>query len=116
MPTIIAGSIMLCSVFLLYGSLKGSSVGERISQLTVSFKVGLKSRRLWNSVAALLIFGIYIAVLLKIFPFWLASFIMLCFTFFYTNATTTAKIILTSALSVAEIVLLFQVAFNVPLP
>lgn len=116
MPTVIAVSIMLCSVFMFYSSIKGSSVSERTAQLTASFRLALKSRRLWNSVAALLIFGVYIFFLLKIFPFWLASFIMLCFTFFYTNATSAIKILIISALSVGGIILLFQVAFNVPLP
>lgn len=116
MPTVIATAIILCSMFMLSGSLKGSSVSERISQLVASFGTALKSNRLWNSVVALLIFGIYIIFLLKIFPFWLASIFMLCFTFFYTNATSAIKILLTSVLCVAGIVLLFQVAFNVPLP
>lgn len=116
MPTLVASGTLICAFILFIGSIKGSSIGQRVQELAASVPVALRSSRFWNSVAAVLIFGVYVFLLLRVFPFWLASFIMLCFTFFYTNAASVIKILLISALSVAGIVLLFQVAFSVPLP
>ncbi|HHT65681.1 MAG: tripartite tricarboxylate transporter TctB family protein [Caldicoprobacterales bacterium] len=116
MPIVIASGILICCISLFLGSIKGSSVKERGKQVIAAIPAVFKSKKFVNSLAGLVIFGIYIFVLLKVFPFWLASFILICVCYILTNATTPIKILIISVLSVAGIILLFQVAFKVPLP
>jgi TRAP-type C4-dicarboxylate transport system permease small subunit len=116
MPTVIASAILFCCIILFVGSIKGSSIKERGRQVITGIPAAFKSSKFINSLAGLVIFGIYIFVLIKIFPFWLSSFILLCVCYIFSSATTPIKILVISVLSVAGIILLFQVAFSVPLP
>jgi hypothetical protein len=116
MPIIIAGSLFIFSLNLFVYSIKGSSVKVRVKQLIEAVPRGLKSKRFLNSAAALGMFWIYIFFLLKFLPFWLASLILLIAVFIYLKASSVIKCILIGACSIGGIVLLFQVAFRVPLP
>jgi hypothetical protein len=115
-PMIILSVLALLSVSLLAQSLKGSSVSERVRQVVKAAPGGLKSKRFQNSVAALFILGVYIYLMLHFLPFWLASLLLLFFVFVYLNAAGLIQCVLLSVFSVAAIVLIFQVIFNVRLP
>ena len=82
----------------------------------------LHSQTFWRAVIGLAIFAVYIFGMLGRLPFWLASFLVLFAILLYLNLEGKAqlkpvlKLLLIAALSVAGIVLLFQVAFSVPMP
>lgn len=120
MPTIIAAFLLVMAAILFANSLKGSSVSERLRQLGAALPATLHSRTFWRAVVGLAIFAVYIFVLLGRLPFWLASLIVLLAILFYLNRPKGMKSIVTLALigvlSVAGIILLFQVAFSVPMP
>jgi hypothetical protein len=116
MPIIIAGSLFIMSLVLFFKSIKGSSVKRRFFQTLKAIPGGVKSKRFLNSLAALGFFAIYIYLLLPLLPFWLSSFIVLLASLLYLKASTVIKCIIIAALSIGGIVLLFQVAFRVPMP
>ncbi|MDR2134655.1 MAG: tripartite tricarboxylate transporter TctB family protein [Treponema sp.] len=116
MPMLIGVILFLLSLSLLVQSLKGSSLKERFGQAAAAFRRGTGSRRFFNSAAGLAIFGVYIYALLRFLPFWLASFIFLAAVFMYLRASGIVKCVIIAALSIGGIVLLFQIAFRVPMP
>jgi hypothetical protein len=116
MPVIIASGIFLLALSLMLQSLKGSSIKERFGQVIDAIPRGIKSRRFLNTAAALCMFWVYIFLLLRFLPFWIASLILLCAVFVYLKASTLIKCIIIAGCSIGGIVLLFQVAFRVPLP
>jgi len=120
MPIIISVGLALMSVIQFFNSLKGSSVSERWAQITYAIPAGFRSPKVWRAVGGLVIFAIYIFVLLGRLPFWLASFFALFASLLYLNwkkeVKTILKLAVIAALSIAGIVLLFQVAFSVPMP
>ena len=115
-PIIILTILTLLSLSLLAGSLMGSSPGQRINEIVDAVPKGLKSKRFQNSVIALLMFGVYIHVMLRFLPFEIASVLLLFFVFVYLEAASLLKCALFSVISVASVVLVFQVIFNVRLP
>ncbi|MDR1318637.1 MAG: tripartite tricarboxylate transporter TctB family protein [Treponema sp.] len=116
MPIIIAGSLFIMALVLFLKSIKGSSVKQRFFQILEALPGGLKSKRFLNSLVALGMFGVYTYVLLPLLPFWLSSFIVLLASLLYLKASTVIKCIIIAAISIGGIVLLFQVAFRVPMP
>lgn len=122
MPTIIAAFLIVMAVTLLLQSVKGSSVAERCRQLGAALPRTLRSRTFWRAVIGLAIFAVYIFGMLGRLPFWLASFLVLFAILLYLNLEgkvqlkPVLKLLLIAVLSVAGIVLLFQVAFSVPMP
>ena len=115
-PLIILSVLMLLSISLFIQSLKGSSVGQRVGEIIDALPVGLKSKSFKNIMAALLMFGVYIYVMLRFLPFWIASILLLFFVFVYLESASLIKSALISVASVAGIVAIFQVIFNVRLP
>ncbi len=120
MPIIIASGLALMSVIQFFGSLKGSSISERWAQVAYAIPAGLRSPKVWRAAGGLAIFAIYIFVLLGRLPFWLASFLALLASLLYLNwkkeVKTILKLAVIAALSIAGIVVLFQVIFSVPMP
>ncbi len=122
MPTIISAFLLVMSVVLFFDSLKGSSISERCRQLGAAVPATLHSKVFWRAVIGLAIFAVYIFVLLGRLPFWLASFLVLLAILLYLNfegkfqLKPVLRLVLIAALSVGGIVLLFQVAFSVPMP
>jgi hypothetical protein len=116
MPIIIAGSLFIMALALFLKSIKGSSVKARFLQILEALPGGVKSKRFLNSLVALGLFGVYIYVLLPLLPFWLSSFIVLLASLLYLKASTVIKCIIIAAIGIGGIVLLFQVAFRVPMP
>ena len=122
MPTIIAGALIIMAITLFVNSIKGSSISERCRQLGAAVPATLHSKVFWRAVIGLAIFAVYIFVLLGRLPFWLASFLVLLAILLYLNfegkfqLKPVLKLILIAALSIGGIVLLFQVAFSVPMP
>lgn len=115
-PTVICAAILGMSIILLIRSLKGSSVKERCIQIKEGFVNGIKSREFWNIVAAIVLFALYIFVLLKYLPFWLATGIIVAAILFYLRAGKWWKILIIAAGSTALIILIFQVIFGTLLP
>ena len=116
MPAIIAGALFLLALYLLVQSLNKSSFGECISRLREAIPRGLGSVRFKNTIIGLALFAAYIFVLLRFLPFWLASIILLFASFMYLKAAKPVKSAIIAILSSVGIVLLFQVAFRVPMP
>lgn len=120
MPIIISGALSLMAVMLMVSSLKDSSVKERVRQLCASFIATVRSRNVHRAAVGIAMFAVYVFAMLGRMPFWLASFItlfaLLMFLLFDKKLKTAIKLLLVSSLSVAGIILLFQVAFSVPMP
>ena len=116
MPTIIAAALFLLAIYLMYQSLNKSSVKEIFGRLIEAIPGGIKSLRFRNTLIGLAIFAVYIFVLLRLLPFWLASAILLFGCFIYLKAAKFVKSAIITILSVAGIVLLFQIIFRVPMP
>ena len=116
MPTIIAGALFLLAISLMYQSLKNSSLKEIFGRLREGIPRGIKSARFRNTIVGLAIFAIYIYVLLRYLPFWLASIIVLFGCFVYLKAAKIVKSAIIAIVSAGGIVLLFQVLFRVPMP
>ena len=116
MPIIIAAALFLLAITLMRQSLNESSLKECLGRLMEAIPRGLKSLRFRNTVIGLAIFAVYIYVLLRYLPFWLASVILLFACFMYLKAAKFVKSVIISILSVAGIVLLFQIIFRVPMP
>ena len=116
MPIIIAVALFLLAIYLMYQSLDKSSLKENLGRLREAIPGGLKSIQFKNTLVGLIIFGIYIYVLLRFLPFWLASIIVLFACFVYLKAAKIFKSAVISIISAAGIVLLFQIVFRVPMP
>ena len=116
MPIIIAGALFFLALSLMLQSTRKNSVKEIFSRIREAASRGFKSLRFRNSVIGLGFFGIYIYVLLRFLPFWLASFLLLFVCFVFLKASSLVKCIIISALSSGGIVLLFQMVFRVPMP
>ena len=116
LPTIIAGAIFLLALNLMVQSLNKSSVKDIFSRLFEAVPRGFKSARFKNTVAGLAIFAVYIYVMLRFLPFWLASAILLFACFIYLKAAKPVKSAIIALSSAVGIVLLFQVVFRVPMP
>ena len=116
MPVIIAAALFLLAITLMRQSLNESSIKECLGRLREAIPRGLKSLRFRNTVIGLAIFAVYIYVLIRLLPFWLASLILLFACFMYLKAAGIDKSAIISILSVAGIVLLFQIIFRVPMP
>ena len=116
MPTIIAGALFLLALYLMVQSLNKSSVKELVSRICEALPRGLKSARFKNTIIGLAFFAVYIYVLLRFLPFWLASIILLFACFVYLKAAKLVKSAVIAILSAVGIVLLFQVIFRVPMP
>jgi len=116
MPAIIAAALFLLGINLFFQSLNKSSLKELVGRLLEATPRGLKSVRFKNTVIGLAFFAVYIFVLLRFLPFWLASIILLFGCFFYLKAASIIKSILIAILSAVGIVLLFQIVFRVPMP
>jgi len=116
LPTIIAGALFLLAVNLLLQSLNKSSVKELLHRIREAMPRGLKSVRVKNTVIGLAFFAMYIFVLLRFLPFWLASILLLFGCFIYLKAAKPVKSAVIAVLSAVGIVLLFQVIFRVPMP
>jgi hypothetical protein len=116
MPVIIAVILFLLSLSLLFQSLKDSSFKERFRQALGAIPRGLKSKYFKNSIIALGMFAVYIYGLLRLIPFWLSSLILLFGIFAYLKASKIIFCAIIAVLSTGGIVLLFQIAFHVPMP
>ena len=116
MPTIIAVALFLLGIYLLYQSLDKSSVKECVSRLLEAIPRGIKSARFKNTIVGLAFFAVYIYVLLRFLPFWLASILVLFGCFVYLKAAKLVKSAVIAVLSAVGIVVLFQVIFRVPMP
>ena len=120
MPIIVSSGLALLSAIQFFNSLKGSSVSERWTQVAYAIPAGLRSPKVWRAAGGLAIFAIYIFVLLGRLPFWLASFLALFVSLLYLNwkkeVTAILKLAVIAALSIAGVVVLFQVIFSVPMP
>jgi hypothetical protein len=116
MPIIIAAALFLLGLSLMLQSLKDSSVKENLRRLIDAAPRGFRSLRFRNSVIGLGFFGVYIYILLRFLPFWLASLILLFVCFIFLKASGFVKCVIISGLSVGGIVLIFQIVFRVPMP
>ena len=116
MPIIICGALFFLALSLLFQSLRKNSVKELLRRVLDTVPRGIKSIRFRNSVIGLAFFGIYIYVLLRFLPFWLASAILLFGCFLFLKASKLLYIFIISVFSVGGIVLLFQIIFRVPMP
>jgi hypothetical protein len=116
MPIIICAALFLLGLSLMLQSVKKNSVKEIFRRVLDAAPRGLTSLRFRNSVIGLAFFGIYIYVLLRFLPFWLASAVLLFVCFLFLKASKLFKIVIISVLSIGGIVLLFQVIFRVPMP
>lgn len=115
-PTVICAAILGMSIILLIKSLRGSSLKERCVQIKDGVVNGVKSKEFWNIVAAIVLFALYIFVLLKYLPFWLATGIIIAAILFYLRAVKWWKILIIAAGSTALIILIFKVIFGTLLP
>lgn len=116
MPAIIATALFLLGLSLFIQSLKDSSIKKNFIRLVEATPNGLKSARFKNTVIGLAIFALYIFVLLRFLPFWLASIIVLFSCFMYLKAAKPLKSAIIAILSAGAIVLIFQELFRVPMP
>ncbi|ABX40984.1 tripartite tricarboxylate transporter TctB family protein [Lachnoclostridium phytofermentans] len=116
LPIILGFAMILCCIFLMISSLKGSSIKSRINELKEWFSANYKEHTIISMIVGTIIMGIYTFVLLSIFPFWLASIIFIAFLMIYLNAASLVKILLTSIGAVGGIILIFQIIFRIPLP
>jgi hypothetical protein len=116
MPAIIAGALFLLALYLMVQSLNKSSVKECCIRLVEALPRGLKSVRFKNTIIGLALFAVYVYILLRFLPFWLASTILLFACFVYLKAAKLVKSAVIAVLSAAGIVLLFQIVFRVPMP
>jgi hypothetical protein len=115
-PIIIAGALFFLGLSLMFQSLNNSSLREIVGRLREALPRGLKSLRFRNTVIGLVIFAVYIYAGLRFLPFWLASILLLFVCFVFLKASKLIYCIIISVLSVGGILLLFQVAFRVPMP
>ena len=105
---------------LLRESLQSDSTKNMLARIKKGAIASVKSNIVHRSIIGLAIFGVYVFFMLGKMPFWLASFLalsaVLIFVRFDKTLKTVLKMLLIAALCVAGIVLLFQYAFNVPMP
>ncbi len=120
MPIIICSALAFMALLMMVGSLKNSSVKERVAQLAAAFGRTVKSPVVHQAAIGIFIFAVYVFLLLGKIPFGPASFIGLFATMlflkFEKKLRTILKLLLISALSIASIILLFQIVFSVPMP
>ncbi len=119
-PILFAGGLFVMSIRLLRESMRSDSAKNMLIRIKRGAIASVRSNVVHRSVIGLAIFGVYVFFMLGSIPFWLASFLalagVLVFVRYDKTLTTTLKMLLIAALCVAGIVLLFQYAFNVPMP
>lgn len=117
LPGILGGSLMFCSVLLLFGSLKDVGLAKTLEQIKDWWINDiLRSKQTRNTLFGMVLMGVYSCVLMVFMPYWAATLIMLLFLFWYLHATTPIKSVIIAVLAVAAIVGVFQNLFHVRLP
>lgn len=119
-PVLFSSGLLIMCIRLLRESLQSDSTKNMLARIKKGAIASVKSNIVHRSIIGLAIFGVYVFFMLGSIPFWLASFLalagVLVFVRYDKTLTTTLKMLLIAALCVAGIVLLFQYAFNVPMP
>ena len=116
MPAIIAVALFLLALNLMIQSLDKSSVKINFFRLVEALPRGIKSARFRNTIIGLAFFAVYIYILLRFLPFWLASILLLFACFVYLKAAKLVKSAIIAVTSAVGIVLLFQIVYRVPMP
>lgn len=116
LPIVVGIMIITCAIILFLQCLKSNTVKHFIQSLGDSIKAAAKSQEFINIIVGIFIIGIYTFVLLKLFPFWLASLLLMVILMLFLNAASIPKVLIVSGGTVGLIYLLFVVLFKVPLP
>ncbi|MDY0288106.1 MAG: tripartite tricarboxylate transporter TctB family protein [Sphaerochaeta sp.] len=116
LPTILGALLLILSITLFVKSIKGCGFRSQVSALLSWSKQAIHDTDIRLMVIGMLIMGIYAYFLIGLLPYWLSSVLFLTALMAFLRATKLWKIILISTLSVALVIVLFQVVFNVSLP
>ena len=116
MPIVFAGALFVLSLALMAKSLKKASAKDCIRRVLDAIPRGIKNDEFKNVMKAVLIFALYVFVLIRFIPFWVASYIVLLACFIMLKASTLIKSMIIALLSLGCIFLIFQVIFHVPMP
>ena len=118
LPVFLGCCLLLCSVILLFRSLREHSAAALTSSVRQHVREWFCSddsdwKRILGGIALL---GTYIFVLIPIFEFWLSTSLFLLTIFLFLRATSGWKIVVVTFGTVGGIILLFNKIFNVTLP
>jgi len=115
-PVVLGFLLVFCSILLLRSSLKDGGWAQRKVELGAWWNEKVRSRNMVVSLGGIGIMFVYTFQLMRLLPFWVASFVFLIALMFYLKSTSLIRLTLISALTIAAILFLFQVGFGVPLP
>lgn len=115
-PTILGIALILCAIILLIRSLRGYGMRRMAADIGAAAVRFAKSRLVWFSAIGLVIMGLYIYGLLDLLSFAIASFVFLLVMMGMLRAAKWWQILIISLVTVAAVLVLFQVVFHIRLP
>lgn len=116
LPIVLGLALALTAVLLLKRSIREEGVKNNLDNIKTWACVMCKSKTVKEMLLGILILGVYTFLLVPAFPFWLSGLIFLVFIMGVLNATSLVRSLIISAVTVASIVVVFEVIFHVPLP
>jgi len=116
LPMLLGLALGLTAFLLLKRSIREDGIKNNLASIKAWASSMRKSRTVKEMLLGILILGIYTFLLVPTFPFWISGMIFLVFIMGVLNATSLLKSIVIAAVTVASIVLIFEVLFHVPLP
>lgn len=116
MPGLLGAALLVSSLLLLRQSLQQDGVRIRLSEARDWFVAVARNPDTRTTVVGLLLMAIYTFVLVHVLQFWAASLIFAVAMLLFLRAARWYWVLAIAGGTVGAIVLLFSVAFNIPLP
>lgn len=116
LPIVLGLALALTASLLLKRSIREEGLKTTLDNIKNWACVMCKSKTVKEMLLGIVILGVYTFLLVPAFPFWLSGLIFLVFIMGVLNATSLMKSLIISAVTVAAIVVVFEVIFHVPLP
>ena len=116
MPGILGAALLLCSLLLLWQSVRGGGWRTRAAEAGAWIAGVAKHPDTRTTLIGLALMAIYTFVLVPLLPFWIATVLFTTAMLAFLRATRWYWVLLISAATAGGIVLLFETAFNIPLP
>lgn len=116
MPGMLGVALLATSLLLLWQSVRGDGLRTRLAEARVWIVEVARHPDTRTTLIGLLLMAIYTFVLVHVFQFWAATLIFTIAMLLFLRATRWYWVLAIAGGTVAGIVLLFSVVFNIPLP
>ncbi|MDY4610401.1 MAG: tripartite tricarboxylate transporter TctB family protein [Sphaerochaetaceae bacterium] len=121
LPVILGGALIVFSIILLIKTLIGEKNAgavfvQHFKTFFTSFVAAFRNPGVLRMIGGVAIMAVLTFILMGLVPFWIGGTLFMIALMFFLRATKWWKILLSSAVAMGLIVLLFQVCFKTTLP